>query len=218
MDEMNIENKKSLNIEKLVDRILVCVLIIFCIVLTVMGIDIEKKLKKLNETIPVTESVQLTEYVTTDINSVTSNTSAPSSYATTAISTIESTTVTIEQPSQPTTSLQETSATTTVTTAETTTATTTLTTTETEVFSYTSPPTQNTTNSVITDVQTTVQPTNAYIITTHKDNQNDGKYYVTASGKKYHIGSCSYLSKTKIEISLEEALNKGYEPCSRCIE
>ena len=127
MDEMNIENKKSLNIEKLVDRILVCVLIIFCIVLTVMGIDIEKKLKKLNETIPVTESVQLTEYVTTDLNSVTSNTSAPSSYAATAISTNESTNVTIEQPSQPITSLQETSATTTVTTAETTTATTTLT-------------------------------------------------------------------------------------------
>lgn len=218
MDEMNIENKKSLNIEKIVDRILVCVLIIFCIVLTIMGIDIEKKLKKLNETIPVTESVQLTEYVTTDLNSVTSNTSAPSSYAATAISTIESTNVTIEQPSQPITSLQETSATTTVTTAETTTATTTLTTTETEVFSYTSPPTQITTNSVITDVQTTVQPTSAYIFTTHKDNQNDGKYYVTASGKKYHIGSCSYLSKTKIEISLDEALNKGYEPCSRCIK
>lgn len=46
----------------------------------------------------------------------------------------------------------------------------------------------------------------------------DGKYYVTASGKKYHISTCSYLGKSKIEISLTDIEDKGYSPCSRCIE
>lgn len=48
--------------------------------------------------------------------------------------------------------------------------------------------------------------------------QPDGKYYVTASGTKYHTSVCTYLTKSKIEISLSEAIEKGYEPCSRCIE
>lgn len=47
---------------------------------------------------------------------------------------------------------------------------------------------------------------------------NDGKYYITASGTKYHVSSCTYLKKSMIEISLSEAIEKGYKPCSRCIE
>lgn len=39
--------------------------------------------------------------------------------------------------------------------------------------------------------------------------------YVTRTGKKYHRGSCSYLRRSKILISLEEA-KLGYSPCSRC--
>ena len=39
--------------------------------------------------------------------------------------------------------------------------------------------------------------------------------YVTKTGKKYHRGSCSYLRRSKILISLEEA-KLGYSPCSRC--
>lgn len=43
-------------------------------------------------------------------------------------------------------------------------------------------------------------------------------YYVTLSGKKYHVASCSYLSKSKISISLERIRAEGYSPCSRCIK
>ena len=43
-------------------------------------------------------------------------------------------------------------------------------------------------------------------------------YYVTQSGKKYHIASCSYLTKSKISISLERIRAEGYSPCSRCIK
>jgi len=40
--------------------------------------------------------------------------------------------------------------------------------------------------------------------------------YITRTGKKYHKGSCSSLSKSKIPISLKEACDKGYSPCARC--
>lgn len=39
--------------------------------------------------------------------------------------------------------------------------------------------------------------------------------YRTKTGKKYHRGSCSYLRRSKILISLEEARLR-YSPCSRC--
>lgn len=41
-------------------------------------------------------------------------------------------------------------------------------------------------------------------------------YYITKTGKKYHTADCSYL-KSKIEITYEDILMGGYEPCSRCI-
>ena len=43
-------------------------------------------------------------------------------------------------------------------------------------------------------------------------------YYVTASGKKYHNTECSYLTKSKREITSAEIQNGGYSPCSRCIK
>lgn len=43
-------------------------------------------------------------------------------------------------------------------------------------------------------------------------------YYVTHSGKKYHVASCSYLSKSKIAISIDRIKAEGYTPCSRCIK
>ncbi len=44
-------------------------------------------------------------------------------------------------------------------------------------------------------------------------------YYVTKSGKKYHVKSCSYLKDLSkcTEISPTEAATLGYEPCKRCI-
>ena len=40
--------------------------------------------------------------------------------------------------------------------------------------------------------------------------------YVTKTGEKYHSDNCTYLSKSKIEISLSDALAKGYTACSKC--
>ena len=40
--------------------------------------------------------------------------------------------------------------------------------------------------------------------------------YITKTGSKYHTSSCSYLSKSKINIDLSEAKEKGFTPCSRC--
>jgi hypothetical protein len=40
--------------------------------------------------------------------------------------------------------------------------------------------------------------------------------YITNSGEKYHRESCSSLSKSKIPISLEDAVAQGYGACGRC--
>ena len=40
--------------------------------------------------------------------------------------------------------------------------------------------------------------------------------YITKTGEKYHTGQCSSLKKSKISISLGEAVAKGYEPCKLC--
>ncbi len=40
--------------------------------------------------------------------------------------------------------------------------------------------------------------------------------YITKTGKKYHSDWCRYLSKSKIETTLENAMNSGYTPCSKC--
>lgn len=39
--------------------------------------------------------------------------------------------------------------------------------------------------------------------------------HVTKTGEKYHTGTCSYL-KSDIPITLKDAVNQGYTPCSRC--
>lgn len=40
--------------------------------------------------------------------------------------------------------------------------------------------------------------------------------YVTKTGKKYHREGCPHLRKSSRAISLTEALEKHYEPCSHC--
>jgi hypothetical protein len=42
------------------------------------------------------------------------------------------------------------------------------------------------------------------------------RVYITKTGKKYHRDSCSYLSRSKIPISLKDACARRYTPCSRC--
>jgi hypothetical protein len=40
--------------------------------------------------------------------------------------------------------------------------------------------------------------------------------YVTNTGKKYHEDGCRYLKQSKIPISLSDAKEQGYAPCSVC--
>lgn len=40
--------------------------------------------------------------------------------------------------------------------------------------------------------------------------------YITNSGEKYHRDGCRYLRKSQIEISREDAIAQGYEPCKVC--
>lgn len=54
--------------------------------------------------------------------------------------------------------------------------------------------------------------------TTTKIKETSGTYYVTQSGKKYHVASCSYLKKSKIAITMDRIKAEGYSPCSRCIK
>jgi micrococcal nuclease len=49
-----------------------------------------------------------------------------------------------------------------------------------------------------------------------KETTTDVTVYVTRTGAKYHRGSCSYLRKSRIPMSLKDACASGYTPCSRC--
>lgn len=40
--------------------------------------------------------------------------------------------------------------------------------------------------------------------------------YTTETGSKYHLGSCRYLSKKKIETTQSKAISSGYFACSIC--
>lgn len=40
--------------------------------------------------------------------------------------------------------------------------------------------------------------------------------YITKTGEKYHTSGCQYLKKSKISISLQDAVSSGYTACSKC--
>jgi len=40
--------------------------------------------------------------------------------------------------------------------------------------------------------------------------------YITRTGEKYHQTHCQYLLQSKIPVTLSEAVQMGYEPCSVC--
>jgi competence protein ComEC len=48
------------------------------------------------------------------------------------------------------------------------------------------------------------------------DSNGDVIVYITKTGTKYHIDGCQYLSNSKIPISLSDAIDEGYAPCSKC--
>jgi len=45
---------------------------------------------------------------------------------------------------------------------------------------------------------------------------NSEMVYITRTGTKYHRADCRYLSSSEIIISKQDAINKGYTPCSVC--
>jgi len=47
-------------------------------------------------------------------------------------------------------------------------------------------------------------------------NSPSSTVFITNTGKKYHKGNCRYLKKSKIPISLNDARNQRYSPCSVC--
>ncbi len=51
-------------------------------------------------------------------------------------------------------------------------------------------------------------------VTTHA--QAGSTVYLTKSGTKFHRDGCSSLSKSKIAIAYEDAVERGFEPCGRC--
>ena len=50
---------------------------------------------------------------------------------------------------------------------------------------------------------------------TELDPSENMTVYVTRTGKKYHLDGCSFLRRSKIEVSLAEA-KQNYNPCGRC--
>lgn len=49
-----------------------------------------------------------------------------------------------------------------------------------------------------------------------KDQSENITVYITRTGRKYHRAGCRYLRKSKIPISLKDAIKRGYTPCSVC--
>lgn len=47
-------------------------------------------------------------------------------------------------------------------------------------------------------------------------NTNDSTVYITKSGKKYHKLGCRFLGENATAINIEEAKQKGYQPCKIC--
>ncbi len=45
---------------------------------------------------------------------------------------------------------------------------------------------------------------------------NESIVYLTPTGKKYHTADCPLLSDTALPVTLEQALQEGLKPCSRC--
>jgi methylphosphotriester-DNA--protein-cysteine methyltransferase len=44
----------------------------------------------------------------------------------------------------------------------------------------------------------------------------DDIVYGTKTGERYHLEKCSSLRKSKIKMTVKEAVQKGLTPCQRC--
>jgi len=75
----------------------------------------------------------------------------------------------------------------------------------------TTPVAPATTAAATTPKETTAATTLAPVLDT-----GTGEVYKTKTGSKYHSDGCSYLSKSRIPISLADAKAEGLTPCSKC--
>ncbi len=50
----------------------------------------------------------------------------------------------------------------------------------------------------------------------YSENRQESTVYITKTGKKYHVTSCGYLRQSKISIGKNDAISRGYTPCSKC--
>lgn len=67
-------------------------------------------------------------------------------------------------------------------------------------------------------VSSSTSKSNTNINQVTSQNTNSSIVYVTKTGKKYHKAGCSYLKESKIEMTLENAKNRGYTACSKCYQ
>ncbi len=75
-------------------------------------------------------------------------------------------------------------------------------------------PTETTTGIIIEPTTQSSESTTTYDTT--QASQESIIVYITDNGKKYHTENCSYLSHTSNPITLKDAIEKGYTPCSKC--
>jgi beta-lactamase superfamily II metal-dependent hydrolase len=61
-----------------------------------------------------------------------------------------------------------------------------------------------------------VQPESPAVVQPAPDGSGDTIVYITKTGEKYHRDGCRSLAKSKIEITLGHAKQRGYTPCSIC--
>lgn len=81
-------------------------------------------------------------------------------------------------------------------------------------------------NSVVSDMamsvdveETSTSDISGIIVSTDKINVEDGYYYATKSGKKYHVKDCGYISGKDIKQVYDEDIASGkYTPCTKCIK
>lgn len=198
---MHIVNKKKEDVikmdEKIRNRIFKVLMLLVAVTLVIMGVDIEIKLHRLSAAIPVVvyENADTTQVLSSsDYTEYTEGVSTASTTVTASVlaghTTSQTTSVSAEDEQIRTSSVSETA----------------------EATAGVNNATEESLSSTDEKEEVTSNGTESRGLYTEQI------YYVTKSGTKYHIGSCGYLSKSKVEITADEILSGGYQPCSRCIK
>lgn len=54
------------------------------------------------------------------------------------------------------------------------------------------------------------------LVTKYRQAAENPTVFITRTGSHYHLSHCQHLAKSRIPISLEDAIAKGQIPCSYC--